>query len=179
MGVLVGPAGLGWVAVGTELELLASLGIAVLLFLVGLKLEPKLIRTTGRVALATGLGQVAFASIFGFTIALALGLDVVPAIYVAVALAFSSTIIIVKLLSDKREIDTLHGRIAIGILIVQDILVILALTARDPIQAERLREVDVDVVIAPFAVAAEQLVDALLASPPEAGTITEDELPDN
>lgn len=127
VGILVGPAGLGWVAVGTELELLASLGIAVLLFLVGLKLDVALIRTTGKVALATGLGQVAFTSIFGFLIALGLGLTVVHSMYVAVALTFSSTIIIVKLLSDKREIDTLHGRIAIGILIVQDILVVLAL----------------------------------------------------
>ncbi len=127
VGVLVGPAGMGWVAVGTEFELLASLGIAVLLFLVGLKLDPQLIRTTGPVALATGLGQVAFTSVVGFVIALTLGLDVVPAAYVAVALTFSSTIIIVKLLSDKRELEDLHGRIAVGFLIVQDIVVVLAL----------------------------------------------------
>lgn len=125
--MLVGPAGFGWVAAGTELELLANLGIAVLLFLVGLKLDPQLIRTTGPVALATGLGQVAFTSIVGFGIALALGLDPVHALYLAVALTFSSTIIIVKLLSDKRELDDLHGRIAVGFLIVQDIVVVVAL----------------------------------------------------
>lgn len=127
VGVLVGPAGMGWVSVGSEFELLASLGIAVLLFLVGLKLDPQLIRTTGPVALATGLGQVAFTSIVGFGIAMALGMDVVPAVYVAVALTFSSTIIIVKLLSDKRELDDLHGRIAVGFLIVQDIMVVIAM----------------------------------------------------
>jgi Kef-type K+ transport system membrane component KefB len=127
VGVLVGPASLGWVTAGTELELLASLGIAVLLFLVGLKLDPQLVRTTGPVALAAGLGQVAFTSLVGFLIGLGLGLDVLSAIYVAVALTFSSTIIIVKLLSDKRELDDLHGRIAVGFLIVQDIVVVIAL----------------------------------------------------
>lgn len=127
VGVLVGPASLGWVTAGTELELLASLGIAVLLFLVGLKLDPKLVRTTGPVALAAGLGQVAFTSLVGFLIGLGLGLEVLSAVYVAVALTFSSTIIIVKLLSDKRELDDLHGRIAVGFLIVQDIVVVIAL----------------------------------------------------
>ena len=68
-----------------------------------------------------------FTSVFGFLIGLGLGLPVVEAIYVAVALTFSSTIIIVKLLSDKREIDSLHGRIAIGFLIVQDIAVVLVM----------------------------------------------------
>jgi Kef-type K+ transport system membrane component KefB len=127
VGVLVGPAGFGWVEGGTELELLASLGIGILLFLVGLKLDPQLIRTTGPVALATGLGQVAFTSLVGFGIAIALGLGMQEAAYVAVALTFSSTIIIVKLLSDKRELDDLHGRIAVGFLIVQDIVVVIAL----------------------------------------------------
>jgi Kef-type K+ transport system membrane component KefB len=127
VGVLVGPASLGWVEGGTELELLASLGIGILLFLVGLKLDPQLIRTTGPVALATGLGQVAFTSLVGFGIGIALGLGMQEAAYVAVALTFSSTIIIVKLLSDKRELDDLHGRIAVGFLIVQDIVVVIAL----------------------------------------------------
>ncbi|MFX3680433.1 MAG: cation:proton antiporter [Hyphomicrobiales bacterium] len=109
------------------IDLLAELGIAVLLFLVGLKLDLNLVRTLGPVALLTGLGQVAFTTIFGFLIGLGLGLDPVTAIYVAIALTFSSTIIIVKLLSDKREIDSLHGRIALGFLIVQDIVVVLAM----------------------------------------------------
>ena len=75
----------------------------------------------GKVALATGLGQVLFTSVIGYLLSLALGLSAVAALYVAVALTFSSTIIIVKLLSDKREIDALHGRIAVGFLVVPDI----------------------------------------------------------
>ncbi len=129
VGVLAGPSALNIVQSHDNIELLAELGIALLLFLVGLKLDLKLIRSVGPVALATGLGQVLFTAIFGFIIGLLLGLDWVAALYVAIALTFSSTIIIVKLLSDKREVDALHGRIAIGFLIVQDLFVILAMMA--------------------------------------------------
>ena len=129
VGIAVGPAGLGWVSSRDQVDLLATLGIALLLFVVGLKLDLHLIRSLGPVALATGLGQVLFTSVIGYFLALALGLDHLPAIYVAVALTFSSTIIIVKLLSDKREIDSLHGRIAVGFLIVQDLVVIVAMIA--------------------------------------------------
>jgi Kef-type K+ transport system membrane component KefB/Trk K+ transport system NAD-binding subunit len=126
-GILVGPAVIGLVKDVHQIELLASIGISLLLFVVGLKLDVGMIRTVGPVALATGLGQVAFTSLIGFFIALGFGMGVVTAVYVAVALTFSSTIIIVKLLSDKKEIDSLHGRIAVGFLIVQDIVAILAL----------------------------------------------------
>jgi Kef-type K+ transport system membrane component KefB len=97
------------------------------LFVVGLKLDFHTVRTLGPVALATGIGQIVFTSVIGFLIAVALRMDALTAGYVAVALTFSSTIIIVKLLSDKREIDALHGRIAVGFLIVQDLAVILAM----------------------------------------------------
>ncbi|MBF6213245.1 cation:proton antiporter [Nocardia puris] len=129
VGILVGPVGTGWVDADSTIELLARLGIAILLFLVGLRLDMHLIRSTGPVALATGLGQIVFTSVFGYLIAIALGMDSVTALYVAVALTFSSTIIIVKLLSDKRELDQLHGRIAVGFLIVQDIVVVLVMIA--------------------------------------------------
>jgi Kef-type K+ transport system membrane component KefB len=129
VGILLGP-GLGVVEPDVpEFTLLAELGITLLLFLVGLELDVRLIRRVGPVALATGLGQVAFTSGVGFVIVYALGYDLIAAVYVAVALTFSSTIIIVKLLSDKRETDSTHGRIAIGFLIVQDIVVVIALIA--------------------------------------------------
>jgi Kef-type K+ transport system membrane component KefB len=127
VGIAVGPAGLGLVEGEEPLELFAEIGIAVLLFLVGLKLDLRLVRSTGPVAALTGLGQVAFTSGVGFVLALGLGMDATTALYVAVALTFSSTIIVVKLLSDKREIDELHGRIALGFLIVQDIVVVLVM----------------------------------------------------
>jgi Kef-type K+ transport system membrane component KefB len=81
------------------------------------------------VALATGLGQLGFTIVIGFALLLLLDKGWLEALYVAVALTFSSTIIIVKLLSDKRELDSLHGRIAVGFLIVQDLAVVLAMMA--------------------------------------------------
>lgn len=127
VGILAGPSALGIIQSAEYIELLAELGIAILLFLVGLKLDLKLIQTLGPVALATGLGQVTFTSAVGYLMGIALGLDTITALYVAVALTFSSTIIIVKLLSDKQEVDSLHGRIAVGFLIVQDLVVVLAM----------------------------------------------------
>lgn len=127
VGVLAGPAGIALVRTADEVELLAELGIALLLFLVGLKLDLGLVRSLGAVALTTGLGQVVFTAVFGFLIGLGFGIPPLESFYVAVALTFSSTIIVVKLLSDKREIDSLHGRVALGFLIVQDIVVVLAM----------------------------------------------------
>ncbi len=112
-----------------HITFLAELGVALLLFLVGLTLDWRLVRQLGPVALATGLGQVVFTAGIGFLLGLALGIDPLTSLYIAVALTFSSTIIIVKLLSDKRELETLHGRIALGFLIVQDIVVVVAMVA--------------------------------------------------
>jgi len=127
VGILVGPSGLNLLTSADQIHLLAEMGLAVLLFVVGLRLDLDLIRTLGPVALATGLGQVVFTTIGGFFLAYALGMTPATALWVAVALTFSSTIIIVKLLSDKREVDSLHGRIALGFLIVQDIVVVAAM----------------------------------------------------
>jgi Kef-type K+ transport system membrane component KefB len=129
VGILVGPAFFGLVQSHEQIELLAQIGVAVLLFVVGLKLDITHVRHIGPVALATGLGQLTFTIIIGFLIIMALGKGFMEALYVAVALTFSSTIIIVKLLSDKRELDSLHGRIAVGFLIVQDIAVVIAMMA--------------------------------------------------
>jgi Kef-type K+ transport system membrane component KefB len=127
VGVLAGPSALGLVRPNAHIELLAELGIAVLLFLVGLKLDLALLRNQGVTALVSGLAQVGVTSVIGFGLARLLGFDPVNALYIAVALTFSSTIIIVKLLSDRKEIDSLHGRLALGFLIVQDLVVVLAM----------------------------------------------------
>ncbi len=127
IGIVAGPSVLDWVGAHESTQLLAEIGVTILLFVVGLKLDVHLVRKLGSVALATGLGQLLFTIVIGFAIAQWMGMGWMRALYVAVALTFSSTIIIVKLLSDKREIDSLHGRIAMGFLIVQDIAVVLAM----------------------------------------------------
>lgn len=129
VGLVAGPSALDVVQSDAQISLLSELGIAVLLFLVGIKLDVKLVRSLGIVSVMTGLGQVIFTAFFGYLIGLALGLGHVTSLYVAIALTFSSTIIIVKLLSDKREIDALHGQIALGFLIVQDLVVVIAMIA--------------------------------------------------
>jgi len=127
IGILAGPSVLGFVSVQSQIDLLAQVGVTVLLFLVGLKLDFHQVRTVGPVALATGLGQLGFTIVFGFLLTMFLGRPWLEALYIAIALTFSSTIIIVKLLSDKRELESLHGRIAVGFLIVQDLAVVIAM----------------------------------------------------
>jgi Kef-type K+ transport system membrane component KefB/Trk K+ transport system NAD-binding subunit len=129
VGILAGPLGLNLWHADREHELLATLGIALLLFVVGLKLDVNLIRSTGPAALAIGSGQIALTFGGGFLLALLLDFSRLQAFYIAAAMTFSSTVIIVKLLSDKREIDALHGKIDLGVLIVQDLAVILAMIA--------------------------------------------------
>lgn len=134
LGVIVGPSVLDIVKSKDNIHLLAEIGISILLFIVGLKLDFRIIKSVGRIALLTGLGQVLFTSLFGYFIGLALDFTPLHSFYIAVALTFSSTIIIVKLLSDKKEIDSLHGQIAIGFLIVQDIVVILVMIVLSAMQ---------------------------------------------
>lgn len=127
LGIIVGPSFLDIVKSTEYIHLLAEIGVAILLFIVGLKLDIRIIKSVGKIALMTGLGQVFFTSLIGYFIGIALGFSNLHSFYIAVALTFSSTIIIIKLLSDKKEIDSLHGQISVGFLIVQDIVVILVM----------------------------------------------------
>ena len=127
VGILAGPTAFDLVSNAEEIILFAKFGIAILLFLVGLKLDFHMIQSTGKVAAIGGIAQVVFTAAVGFGIALLFGFDVTTSLYIAVGLTFSSTIIIIKLLGDKRQLDRLYGRIAVGILIIQDILVVVAM----------------------------------------------------
>jgi len=126
-GIIVGPSLLGLVDSPEAIEVFGKFGIALLLFIVGLGLNPKVIKEVGRVSLLTGVGQVIFTSVFGFFLVRALGYSSMAAFYISVALTFSSTIIILKLLTDKKEQNKLYGKISIGFLLVQDLIATFAL----------------------------------------------------
>ncbi|MBW3017501.1 cation:proton antiporter [Candidatus Woesearchaeota archaeon] len=126
-GIVIGPQFFNMISATETIEIFSHMGIALLLFIVGLSLNPKVIREVGKVSLLTGVGQVIFTSLVGFFISYSLGFSFIVSIYIAIALSFSSTIIIMKLLSDKGDIETLYGKIAIGFLIVQDLIAVTIL----------------------------------------------------
>src|SRR3990172_13005589 len=112
---------------GATLNLLAELGIAFALFLIGLELKFSEIRQIGRAAVFVGLGQVVFTALIGYLLIRVTSIASNQAIFLAVALTFSSTIIVIKLLEQKRDLDSLYGKITTGYLIVQDFVAIAAL----------------------------------------------------
>ncbi len=126
-GVLAGPLVFNIFSHPQDVAVFAKLGITALLFIVGLSLNPGAVRDIGKVSVVVGLGQIIFTCLIGFLIALGFGYGWVPALYIAVALTFSSTIIVLKILQDKRDLGKLHGRLAIGILLVQDLVATIAL----------------------------------------------------
>jgi len=126
-GILVGPAFLSLTRSTEAFETLSKLGISFLLFTVGLGLNWRKIKEVGAVSVASGFAQVFFTSVIGFFIARFLGLDVNTSIFVSIAFSFSSTIIIIKMLMDKEDLDTLYGKITVGFLIVQDLIAMIIL----------------------------------------------------
>lgn len=126
-GIIAGPYFFDLIKSSETITTFSQIGITFLLFIVGLSLNPKVIKEVGLVSLVTGVGQVIFTSIVGFLIGLLLGFSPIVSLYIAVALTFSSTIIITKILSDKGDTDTLYGKISIGFLIVQDLIAVIVL----------------------------------------------------
>lgn len=124
-GIIVGPAFLGLVRMTDAITAFGQIGVALLLFIVGLGLKPETIKEMGRVVIITAIGQIIFTTIFGLAIAASLGYNAPEAMYMALAFTFSSTIIVFQLLYAKEEQDTLYGRVAIGFLLVQDFVALI------------------------------------------------------
>ena len=126
-GLIIGPF-LGLITNTEIIATLSEIGIAFLLFIVGLEIDFRKLANVGAISTIGGLIQVLLVFTISFIIALFLGFVQIEAVYLALVIAFSSTMIVLKLLSDKREIDTLHGKIIIGFLLMQDIIAIFVLS---------------------------------------------------
>ncbi|MFH1426749.1 MAG: cation:proton antiporter [Candidatus Kerfeldbacteria bacterium] len=126
-GVLLGPPVLHVIERGEFLETLSTFGIAFLLFLVGIELDLRKLLKSGKVAILLGVVQMAASIGIGFFIIRMLGFDSAAAFFLATALGFSSTIVVMKLLSERKELDTLFGQIVIGIMLTQDFIAVLFL----------------------------------------------------
>lgn len=121
-GILAGPSCLKIIHNYENIRLLAHIGITILLFIVGLKLDLHLIKTTGLITLITGGIQIIVTFITSFVLCSFLEFNFISNLYISMALTFSSTIVVIKLLSDKNDIDSLYGKFIVGILILQDIV---------------------------------------------------------
>lgn len=126
-GIIVGSFGYAQLHSASVFFDLGEVGITLLLFMVGLELDVGRLKELGSVVLTTSAGQIAISSVAGFFLARLLGFAPLASFYVAIALTFSSTIIVVKLLGEKRELQTLHGRIVVGCSIIQDFAALLIL----------------------------------------------------
>ncbi|HMJ89415.1 MAG TPA: cation:proton antiporter, partial [Candidatus Acidoferrum sp.] len=133
-GVLVGPVGLKWISDRDAIATISELGLIFLLFMIGLEINLKSIASAGRAILVTSIIQVVGGTLLGLLffrlIGYSLGAGKLDALYLAIAAALSSTVIIVKILYDKRELETLAGRITLGVLVIQDLFAILFLAVQ-------------------------------------------------
>jgi len=146
-GIVIGPFGPFPLITNRDIiTTLAELGIAFLLFMVGLELDIKRLKDVGRVSAGCGLGQIVITFIFGFLLANLLGFPQMESLYIAFALTISSTMIVVKLLSDKGELDTLHGKIVLGTLLIQDVVTIMALAILTTLDAFSISSLLVSVI---------------------------------
>jgi Kef-type K+ transport system membrane component KefB len=131
-GAMVGPElGFGFVHAGESIEIISEMGLILLLFIIGLELNVKEVLAAGRQLLVAGFGQFPIGLALGVGVFAAFGMGLVgknsDGLYLAIMCGLSSTAIVVKLLYDKGELDTLPGRLTLGILVLQDVYAIFVL----------------------------------------------------
>lgn len=127
VGVIIGPIGFKLLGSFENIEGLASIGIAFLLFLVGLELNFAKLKKLGNTVIIIALVQIIATGLLAYLLAHLLGYNFISSVYVSLALTFGSTVIVVKLLSEKKLLDHLFGRISLGILLIQDLVAVSAL----------------------------------------------------
>jgi len=127
-GIILGPLSVGLIQNMEVLHVLSEIGIAFLVFYAGTEINIGKLKEVGKAAMIGGTVQVILLFTSAYFVSIWLGLTGRAPIYVGLVVAFSSTMVVLKLLADKRELNSLHGRIVIGILLVQDLAAIIALT---------------------------------------------------
>jgi len=126
-GIIIGPFGQLQFGGREFIETLGELGVTFLLFMLGLELKLSELRSIGKIAATIGVAQIILTFVLGFFTATLFGFTSLSSIYIATVLTFSSTILVVKLLSDKKDLTSLYGKISIGVLLVQDLFAIFVL----------------------------------------------------
>jgi Kef-type K+ transport system membrane component KefB len=127
-GIILGPLSLGLIQNSGVILALSEIGVAFLLFFAGLEIDFKNLRRVGKITLTAGLIQMGMMAIITILLMFFWKFNNLEIIHIILVVAFSSTMVVIKILSDKEELNTLHGRIIVGILLMQDIAAIIALT---------------------------------------------------
>ena len=140
-GVLLGPAVLGIVTPGAVTETMAELGLAFLLFLLGIKMRFEDVRDVISPVVRVSIPQMALVAGIGTVVAIALGFDLTTSILIGLAVMYSSTAVVIKMLTDKGTATSLHGRLDVGILLVQDIVVVILLAILAAGQPDELGDI--------------------------------------
>jgi len=178
-GVVIGPVGFGWIQDSGNIQVISELGMILLLFVIGLEMDLKQVAASGRQLLLTGFGQFPLGAALGvglfWLLGYGIGGDNATGLYLALICSLSSTAIVVKLLYDTRTLDTLAGRITIGVLIIQDVFAILVLALQpnltDPQVLPIAKAVGGSIALAALGVVASRLllhrIFASIAASPE------------
>ena len=128
-GIIVGPSALNLIHANDTFHSFSQLGITLLLFIIGLGLNAGVIRSLGRVSVVTASAILLSVGGVGVWASYLMGFDLTTSIIIGIALFFSSTIIILKVLSDNKELSRLYGQIAIGVILLDDVVATIALVA--------------------------------------------------
>src|SRR3989338_6449327 len=127
-GIVIGRMMFGLIKNPSEIAILSELGVAFLLFIIGLELDIKKIKQVGPISLVIGVLQVCFTFLLGFGASILLGMPPIVGFYLGFGIAFSSTMVVIKLLADNKELESLHGQLVLGVMLVQDIFAVFVLS---------------------------------------------------
>lgn len=135
-GIAIGPYGLGLITDTEFIHSISAMGIMLMLFLVGIEINLAKIKELGVSAIVIGLGQIILTGLCGFAVAYGFGFALIPSIYIGFCLTLSSTVVVVKGLSDQKTLNSLYGKIVVGILIMQDLVAVIGLVLLKSVETQ-------------------------------------------